>query len=134
MSAPRVAVDVNTHIGGLPWRHVPHPEPAILARVLEREAIESAWVGHLPSAFHRDPAPGNAELYAALEPFGATLRPAPCVRPDWPRWERQLRVAVEHGAPAVRAYPAHWGMAPGDGQLGRLAAGCAEAGLALVLT
>jgi predicted TIM-barrel fold metal-dependent hydrolase len=130
---PTRPVDVNAHIGGYPWRHVPHPEPAVLARVLEREGLAGAWVGHLPSAFWRDPAPGNAELYAALAPH-PTLHPAPAVRPDWPGWERHVRDAADRGAPALRAYPQLWGLAPGDASLDRLAAACAEAGLALVLS
>jgi hypothetical protein len=120
-------VDVNAHIGGYPWRHVPHPEPAVLARVLEREGLAGAWVGHLPSAFWRDPAPGNAELYAALAPH-PTLHPAPAVRPDWPGWERHVRDAADRGAPALRAYPQLWGLAPGDASLDRLAAACARPG------
>ena len=126
-------VDVNAHVGGYPWRHVPHPEPAVLARVLAREGIDAAWVGHLPSAFWRDPTPGNAELYAALADH-PTLLPAPCVRPDWPRWEPHVRDAADRGAPALRAYPQLWGMAPGDASLARLAAACAEGRLALVLS
>jgi hypothetical protein len=126
-------VDVNAHVGGYPWRHVPHPEPEVLARVLAREELDAAWVGHLPSAFWRDPTPGNAELYAALAAH-PTLLPAPCVRPDWPGWERALRDAADRGAPALRAYPQLWGMAPGDAALDRLAHACAEAGLAVVLS
>lgn len=128
-----IPVDTNTHIGAYPWRAVPHPEPAVLARVLEREGIASAWVGHLPSAFWRDPTPGNAELYAALASF-AQLRPAPCIRPDWPGWERAVHDAVAHNAPALRAYPTLWGMAPGDAALTALAGVCAESGRALVLS
>jgi predicted TIM-barrel fold metal-dependent hydrolase len=105
----------------------------VLARVLEREGLAAAWVGHLPSAFWRDPTPGNAELYAALAPH-PTLRAAPCVRPDWPGWERQVREAADRGAPAVRAYPQLWGMGPGDAALERLAGACGEGGLALVLS
>lgn len=131
-TTPAVPVDVGAMIGGYPWRHVPHPEPAVLARVLEREGIAAAWVGHLPSAFWRDPAPGNAELYAALAPH-PTLHPAPAVRPDWPGWERHLRDAADRGVPAIRAWPQLWGLGPGDLAMARLLAACGEAGLVLVL-
>lgn len=127
-----IPVDVNLAIGGYPFRHVPHPEPAVLARVLAREGVARGWVAHLPSAFWRDPSPGDAELYAALEPF-PTLDPVPTVRPDWPGWERRLREAVDRGAPAVRAYPMYWGLGPGDASLARLGAACAAAGLVLIL-
>ena len=128
-----IPVDVNCWIGGYPFRHLPHPDPDVLARVLAREGLDGAWVGYLPSAFHRDPAPGNAHLYEALAPH-PTLRPAPSIRPDWPRWEREVADAVSRGAPAVRAYPAQWGMGPGDPTLARLASACAEAGVAVLLT
>src|SRR5678816_3247983 len=99
-----VTTDVNALIGPYPFRHVPHPDPEVLVRVLAREQLSGAWVGHLPSAFYRDPTAGNAVLYSALRPFD-NLRPVPTIRPDWPGWERELSVAVDQGAPAVRAYP-----------------------------
>ena len=129
-----VALDVNTFIGGYPFRHIPHPEPEVLVRVLAREGVAQAWVGHLPSAFHRDPSAGNAELLAALAPHAAVLRPAPIVRPDWPGWRDALGALVQAGVPAIRAYPQLWGMAAGDTRLQELGAACARAGVALVLT
>jgi predicted TIM-barrel fold metal-dependent hydrolase len=133
VAAPPLGVDVNTFVGGYPFRHVPHPEPAILARVLEREGVQGAWVGHLPSAFFRDPLPGNDELYAALEPYGS-LAPVPVVRPDWPGWERTLADVVARQVRAIRAYPPQWGMGPDDHHLVALTAACGEAGVVLVLT
>jgi hypothetical protein len=130
-------IDVNTLIGPYPFREVPHPDPDALVRVLDREGIDGAWVGHLPSAFHRDPTAGNASLYDALRPFGGRLRPVPAIRPDWPNWLGALAVAREQGAPAVRAYPPQWGLAPGGGasaSLRELAVATGEIGLALLLT
>ena len=127
-------IDVHTYVGAYPFRYLPHPDPAVLVRVLAREGVEGAWVGHLPSAFYRDPTHGNAALYEALEPHRAALHPAPCVRPDWPGWQRQLREAVDAGAPAVRAYPPQWAMGAGHPALRALAAAAGEAGLALLLT
>lgn len=127
-------IDVTAWIGGYPFRDIPHPEPEVLARVLAREGFTGAWVGHLPGAFHRDPVPSNRALYKALAPHRAVLHPAPIVRPDWPRWEAMLRTAVEEGAPAVRAYPMQWGLAPGHPALTALAQACASAGVVLHLT
>jgi hypothetical protein len=130
-------IDVNTLIGPYPFRHVPHPDPDALVRVLDREKIDGAWVGHLPSAFYRDATAGNASLYAALRPFRDRLRPVPAIRPDWPDWTSALAAARESGAPAVRAYPPQWGLAPGGGaaaSLCELAVAAGDAGLALVLT
>jgi hypothetical protein len=127
-------VDVNCFIGPYPYRHVPHPNPEVLTRVLGREGVARAWVGHLPSAFHRDPSHGNAELFALLEPFSETLKPVPAIRPDWPGWEEQLGRAFERGARAVRTYPQHYGLAPGDASLTALARAVAARRGTLVLT
>lgn len=129
-----MTVDVNTFIGGYPFRHLPHPDPEVLARVLDREGIDAAWVGHLPSAFYRDPGAGNDALFAALEPFAGRLRPVPAIRPGWPGWERALEALVARGAVAVRAYPPQWGLGPHDAGMMELAGACGALGVPLVLT
>jgi hypothetical protein len=126
-------IDCAAYIGPFPFRELPHPDAAVLVRVLAREGLSGAWVGYLPSPWHRDPAPGNQSLFAALAPY-PELRAAPVVRPDWPHWERSLRDLVEQGATAIRAYPMHWGMGPHDTQLRALALACGESGMPLVLT
>lgn len=127
-------IDCAAYIGTYPFRHLPHPDPEVLVRVLAREGLAGAWVGYLPAAWQRDPTAGNAALFAALAPHRAQLRPAPVVRPDWPRWERSLRELVEQGAAAIRAYPMHWGMGPHDPQMRALALACGELGVPLLLT
>jgi hypothetical protein len=127
-------IDVNACIGSYPFRHVPHPDPDVLVRVLDREQIDSAWVGHLPSAFHRDPTAGNAGLFAALKPHAQRLKAVPTIRPDWPRWEVALREARDAGAVAIRAYPPQWQLGPHDAAMAELAIACGEAKLPLVLT
>jgi hypothetical protein len=127
-------IDVNTLIGSYPFRFIPHPDPEVLVRVIEREGLSGAWVGHLPSAFFRDPGAGNAQLYTALAAFSDRLKPVPTIRPDWPDWQRTLRTAIEAGAPAVRVYPPQWQLGPADPRLAELALACGEARVALLLT
>lgn len=127
-------VDVNTLVGPYPFRHVPHPDPEILVKVLDREGIDHAWVGHLPSAFYRDPTAGNEDLLKSLAPFSARLRPVPAIRPDWPKWEQRLRDASNAGAPAIRVYPSQWGLGPHDAGMRDLAGAAGELGLAILLT
>ena len=127
-------IDVNTLIGPYPFRFIPHPDPDVLVRVLDREEISAAWVGHLPSVFHRDANTGNSHLYTALAPFADRLRAVPAIRPDWPDWQRSLRVARDAGAPAIRVYPAHWQLGPGDPRLTELALACGELRMGVVLT
>lgn len=129
-----MTIDVHTWIGSYPFRDVPHPDPEILARVVEREGVSGAWVGHLPSAFWRDPSTGNDALFKALEPWAGTLQAVPSVRPDWPRWEHAVRAAAERGAPALRAYPPQWGMRPEEPSMRELAVACGELGVVLLLT
>lgn len=127
-------IDVNTCIGPYPFRAVPHPDPEVLARVLVREGVRGAWVGYLPSAFHRDPTPGNAALYRALERFAGVLFPVPSVRPDWPGWEAAIAEARGRNAPAVRVYPSQWGIGATDPRLLGLVRACGDAGLVVLLT
>jgi predicted TIM-barrel fold metal-dependent hydrolase len=127
-------IDVNALVGPYPFRHVPHPDPEALLRVLDRERIAGAWVGHLPSAFYRDPTPGNRELFSILERHASVLRPVPVIRPDWPRWHDALRSAGEAGAAAIRAYPPQWGLGPHDGSMRELALAASELGMPVILT
>ncbi len=129
-----MTIDVHTWIGPYPFRDVPHPDPEVLVRVLEREGVNGAWVGHLPSAFWRDPSTGNDALVRALERWPDVLRPVPCVRPDWPQWERSLRDIAGRGVQAVRAYPPQWGLSPQDRSMLDLAVACGDLGVVLVLT
>ena len=39
-------IDCNALIGPYPYRYLPHPDPEVLVRVLEREGLAGAWVGH----------------------------------------------------------------------------------------
>lgn len=127
-------IDVNALIGPYPFRYLPHPDAEVLVRVLEREGLTGAWVGHLPSAFYRDPNAGNAQLYTAVAQHAAMLRPVPAIRPDWPDWRHSLDVAREAGAPAVRVYPPQWQLGPGDPRLAELALACGDARMAVLLT
>ena len=126
-------IDINALIGPYPFRFLPHPDPEVLERVLEREGLSGAWVGHLPSAFYRDPSAGNAQLYTALA-TSSRLRPVPTIRPDWPDWQRALGIAKDAGAPAVRAYPQQWQLGPSDPRMSELALACGNMGMAMILT
>ena len=127
-------IDPHSWIGGYPWRHLPSSDMNSLLAALEREGLVGAWVGHLPSAWWRDPALGNRDLVALLAPHRERLTPAPCVRPGWPRWRDEIARAVDVGAAAVRAYPAIVQLGPEDSDWIALGDEVARAGLALILT
>jgi predicted TIM-barrel fold metal-dependent hydrolase len=129
-----MTLDVSALIGAYPFREIPHSDPETLVRVLDREGITEAWVGHLPTAFHRDPHYGNLALYQAIGNHPDRLYAAAVVRPDWPSWRTELARAVHEGARAIRAYPTQWGLGPESSSLNELAAACAENRLPLVLT
>lgn len=127
-------LDPSVFVGQYPFRHLPHPDPEVLVPVMAREGITRAWVGYLPTAFHRDPTPGNRELVRLLERHRDLLVPAPAIRPDFPRWENALDAAKADGAEAIRIYPAHWRLGADDPRLRDLATACASRGLAIVVT
>lgn len=134
MMTHRFDVDVSAWIGAYPFRELPHPEAAILVQVLKRERIGQAWVGSLPSAWHRDPAPANAWLYAQLAPYADVLRASPTVRPDWPGWEEALDEAVRRRAPSIRIYPMQLGVSATSPALPALACAAGVRGLVIQLT
>ena len=103
-------------------------------RVLEREGLDGRLgrpfaVGVLSRPDRRETTSSSPRSRRT-----PTLRPAPCIRPDWPGWERALASAVDRGAPAVRAYPPQWGLGADDPGMRALCGACGEAGVALVLT
>jgi predicted TIM-barrel fold metal-dependent hydrolase len=125
---------VSALIGAYPFREIPHSDPETLVRVLDREGIAEAWVGHLPTAFHRDPHYGNLALYQAIANHRDRLHAAAVVRPDWPGWETELERAVHEGAVAIRVYPAHWGLGPEHATMAALGRACARHKLPVVFT
>ena len=134
MSTRHWPVDTMAWIGPYPFRELPHPEPGVLVRVLEREEIGQAWVGAMQAPWHRDPGPSTAWLLSQLAPYAGTLLPVPCVRPDWPGLERALDAAVLAGAPAVCVYPPQQGIAATSPALAILAREAAARGLVVRLT
>ena len=130
-----VMIDVNTLIGPYPFRHVPHPDPDVLVRVLDREEIDGAWVGSSAvGVLARSARRATSSCSTALEPFARPPASGADVRPDWPHWERRCRDAVDAGAPAIRAYPPQWGLGPHDSSMRELAIAAGEQGMALLLT
>jgi hypothetical protein len=127
-------VDVSAFVGAYPFRRVPDTGPDALLRRMDQLEIGSAWVGHLPSVFARDPASGNRELAALLQPHASRLLPVPTVHPALPGWDTEVRAAANAGAPAVRVYPGQQGLDPAGGALGALLDAAAGANLAVVLT
>jgi len=131
---PAEIVDHNALVGPYPFRRLPEPTPERLASDMSRLGIAIAWVGHVPSIFYRDVAAGNDELLQALERHRARLTPVLAVNPGYPGWERELERARREGCPAVRTYPAHYGVATAGPEMRALSSACADAGLVLVLT
>lgn len=125
-------IDVNAFLGGYPFRRVPGTTvPGVLA-AMHRTGITEAWVSHLPAIFWRDPTEGNEWLYDATS-REASLRPVPCVEPGLANWERELAVAVDRGAPAVRVDPTIHGLDPVGAAMRALGGACGEAGMPLLL-
>lgn len=125
-------IDVNTFVGGYPWRRVPGTSPGALLEAMDRTGIDRAWVTHLPGIFWRDPTEGNDWLYATCEEH-PRLAPVPAAHPRLAHWEEVVAEAKGRGAPAVRCDPTFYGLDPVGREMLALAAACGEAGLPLQL-
>ncbi|MBA2626861.1 MAG: amidohydrolase family protein [Gemmatimonadales bacterium] len=126
-------IDVNTFVGAYPWRKVPATGPADLIASMDRLGIDEGWVTHLPGVFWRDPAEGNGFLYD-LSARAPRCRPVVAVHPGLRHWEEIVHEAVARGAPAVRADPTYYGIAPDGDAMRALARECGVASIPLVLT
>ena len=91
--APRAMIDVNTLIGPYPFRaRAASGSGACSCACSTAKGLDGAWVGHLPSAFYRDPTPGNDELFAALASVRAiACVPCPRFAPTGRKWEQRAR-------------------------------------------
>lgn len=125
-------IDVNAFVGAYPWRRVPGTSPEAVLAALDRVGTAEAWVSHLPALFWRAPSDGNGWLYD-LGDHQPRLRPVPAVHPGLPGWERALAEAAVRHAPAVRCDPTYHALDPAGGEMRQLVAGCAAAGLPLLL-
>lgn len=128
------SVDPTVFVGPYPYRDVPHPDPEFLLKVMEREQIAHAWVGHLPAPFQEDPAASNRELLRIIGPHREKLSPALAINPALMGWNHALEQAGSLGAAAIRTYPAHWKLGPDHTGLRELALAAGEARLPLILT
>ncbi|HEU4698701.1 MAG TPA: amidohydrolase family protein [Gemmatimonadales bacterium] len=126
-------IDVNCFLGAYPFRRVPGTSPDAVLAAMDRVGIDEAWVTHLPGLFWRDPTAGNAWLQetAAASP---RLRAVRAVHPGLAHWEEIVRAAADAGAPAVRADPMYYGLAPDGAEMRALAAACGAADVALLLS
>jgi predicted TIM-barrel fold metal-dependent hydrolase len=125
-------IDVNGFLGSYPFRRVPGTSPAALLAAMDRVGIDEAWVSHLPGIFWRDPHSGNEWLVDACR-SSPRLRPVPAVQPEMAGWQGVLDAAREAGAPAVRADPTFYGIAPAGPGMRGLVAACGSAGMPLTL-
>ena len=125
-------IDVNAFLGSYPYRRVPGTSADALLAAMDRVGIDEAWVSHLPGIFWRDPAAGNEWLLETADRH-SRLRPIPAVHPEMAGWEQVVATAAERGAPAVRADPTFYGIAPSGPSMRALAAACGGAGRPLML-
>lgn len=125
-------IDVNTSLGGFPWRRLPETTVPELLAAMERTGITGAWVFHLPALLWRDPMDSNDELigWSAADP---RLVPVPCVHPGLPRWQEELVRMHRMGARIVRADPTWYGLAPAGNEMQALAQEVARLGMVLML-
>jgi len=125
-------IDVNTFLGSYPYRDTGVSDASDLVREMLRVHTDEAWVSHLAAIFWRDPAAGNRALYEAHD-RDARLKPVAAIHPGLPRWLDDLDAALRQGAPAIRADPAFYGLAPSGAEMRALLAACARHSVPLLM-
>jgi uncharacterized protein len=125
-------VDINTFIGSYPFRDTGPCDPSDLVREVIRLGTTEAWVSHLGAFFWNDPTAGNTALFEAHHRDNR-LRPVPAVHPGLPGWQEVLDEAIRRKAPAVRADPTFYGLAPAGEEMRSLAAACGRSGIPLMM-
>jgi predicted TIM-barrel fold metal-dependent hydrolase len=126
-------LDVNAFLGSYPFRRVPGTSPDALLRAMDRVGIDEAWVSHLPGIFWRNPHEGNEWLLEACA-RAPRLHPVLAVQPEIAGWRDVVTQARQVNAPAVRADPTYYGIAPAGPAMRALTGFCGELGVPLVLT
>lgn len=127
--------DVNAFLGAYPFRHLGSvTTPEWLLAQMDRVAIDTAWVGYLPTILHSDPAPGNRKLERLVAQAPDRLRPVPTVNPEQARWQDDLDGAVALGAPGVRVFPQYQGVATSGPEIRAVTEACVAAGRAVIMS
>ena len=125
-------IDVNTFIGGYPFRDIGEWDGTDVVREMLRVGSTEAWISHLSAVYWRDPAAGNAALYEAHE-RDVRLKPVPAVHPGFPGWATALDEAVRRGVPAVRSDPTFYALDPAGADMVQLLTACADRRLPLMM-
>jgi predicted TIM-barrel fold metal-dependent hydrolase len=126
-------IDVTAFLGRYPFRRAPGGSPQALLEAMDRIGTREAWISNLSAVFWRDPTEGNEMVYSAAAAH-PRLRPVPAAHPGLANCGAVIEEAVAKRAPAVRADPTFYGEDPAGNGMKALAAGCAEAGLPLMMT
>jgi uncharacterized protein len=83
-------VDFHTYVGDWPPYRLPYGDPPGLLRLLDRCAIEVAFVSGLDGLFAYNPGEANAHLAEILAPYRERLRPVGTLNPALPTWRADL--------------------------------------------
>jgi hypothetical protein len=125
-------VDINTFLGGYPFRDIGEWEAGDVVRAIARVGTDEAWVSHLAATFWHDPTAGNAALFAAHDRY-AQLLPVPAIHPGLPGWEAVLDGALARRVPAVRCDPAHYGLPLAGAEMQQLVGACGDRSIPLMM-
>ncbi len=126
--------DVAVFVGPYPFRHLAHCDPSWLLAQMDRLQIERAWVRHVGTAFHADPAPGNEELADLVAPQRDRLLPVPVINPVLPQWGDDVARAREQGVPAVWLAPQFQAVDPAGTDMRHAVAVLGSMGIPAVVT
>lgn len=120
-------IDINSHLGHFPFRHLRHNDARGLLALMDRNGIDKAVVSSINSVFYRDAHVGNEELAAAVAEAPDRLIPLATLNPTYAGWERDIDQSLgEWKMKGLRLVPQYHGYSLTDPNGQRILAAAAE--------
>jgi uncharacterized protein len=128
-------VDFHAYVGDWPPYPLSYRDPPGLLRLLDRCAIEVAFVSGLDGLFAYNAGEANAHLAEIVAPLRKRLRPVGTLNPALPTWRADLADGSRrHRLAGFRLHPAYHGYRLDNPEVAAVAQAVGEAGLPLFVS
>ncbi len=101
-------IDANAWLGHWPFRQLRHNDVPGLLGLMDANAIDMAVVSSIHGIFYKNCQRANEELAEAVKGHRDRLIPFAVLNPNYPGWQRNLRLCREHlDFRGLRLFPAY---------------------------
>ena len=102
-------IDANAWLGHWPFRPLRHNDVPGLLGLMDRAGIDMAVVASVHGVLYRNVQRANEELAEQVAGQRDRLIPFATLNPNYPGWQRDLRLCREMGIRGLRLYPIYHG-------------------------